>query len=118
MKELGINQNLLIDDINFTNLKQLKPYLSKNEKVVVSHKNLNATIYLLGVKMVSYDFKLNYSKVIDRINKSFNQDTLKLIETSYYPFEPNFLEEVEEQTSYIFSKSKNIGIYTIYYFSK
>ena len=118
VKELGINQNLLLDDINFTNAKQLKPYLSKNEKVVVSHKNLNATIYLLEVKMISYDFKLNHVKVINKINKSFNQDTLKLVETSYFPFEASFIIDIDQLTNYRLVKQNNVGIYSIYYFTK
>lgn len=118
VKELGINQNLLLDDINFTNAKQLKPYLSKNEKVIVSHKNLNATIYLLEVKMISYDFKLNHVKVINKINKSFNQDTLKLVETSYFPFEASFINDIDQLTNYRLVKQNNVGIYSIYYFTK
>lgn len=118
VNKLGINQNLLLDNINYTNVKQLKPYLTKNEKVVVSYKNLNATIYLLDVKMVSYDFKLNPKKVIQRLNESFNKDTLKLVETSYYPFDSNFLLEIEKKTNFGLIKKNSVGIYSIYYFAK
>ena len=118
VKDLKINQDLFLDDVNYVNIKHLNPYLKKNEKVVVSHKNLNATIYLLEVKMVSYDFKLNPNNVINRIKKSFNQDTLKLVETSYYPFEKDFLNDIEKKSNYNLNKIKSVGIYNIYYFIK
>ena len=118
LKEIGVNQNLFLDKVNYTNLKLLKPYFKKNEKVVVSHKNINASIYLLDVKMISYDFKLNPFKVIQRINKTLNQDTLKLVETSYYPFETDFLDDIEKKSNYNLNKIKPVGIYNIYYFIK
>ncbi len=118
LQELGIDQNLLLDDVNYVNIKQLKPYLNKNERVVVSHKNLNATIYLLDVKMICYDFKLNPNKIINRIKKSYNQDTLKLVETSYYPFEKDFINNIPKKTKYNLNQIKTVGIYNIYYFIK
>ena len=113
-----IDQNLKLNDLNTSNLKQLKPYFTENETVVVSHKNLNGTCYLLNLKMVSYDFKLIPSKVIERLNHSYKKDTIKMIESTYSKFEANFLLDVQKLTQFKLIKTEKVGIHTILYFSR
>ena len=115
---LDIDQNLKLNDLNTSNLKQLKPYFTENETVVVSHKNLNGTCYLLNLKMVSYDFKLIPYKVIERINNTYKKDTLKMIETTYSKFDTSFIGDVQKLTPFKFFKKENVGIHSILYFSR
>ena len=118
VRQLGISQNLQLNELNISNLKQLKPYFKQNETVVVSHKNLNATCYLLNLKMVSYDFKLIPSKVIERLNHTYKKDTLKMIESIYSKFGANFLVDVQKLTPFKLLKTEQVGIHTIFYFSR
>ena len=118
VRQLGISQKLQLNELNISNLKQLKPYFTQHETVVVSHKNLNATCYLLNLKMLSYDFKLIPSKVIDRLNHTYKEDTIKMIESSYSKFDADFLVDVQKLTPFKLIKTENVGIHTLYYFSR
>jgi hypothetical protein len=118
VKSIGIDQKLKLNELNMTNLIQLKPFFNANESVVVSHKNLNGTCYLLNLKMIAYDFKLKPAKIIDRLNHTYRKDTLKMIESSYSKFDAVFLEDVQKLTAFKLIKVENVGIHNIFYFSR
>jgi hypothetical protein len=118
VKSLGINQNLQLNELNISNLNQLKPFFNKNESIVVSDKNLNGTCYLLRLKMITYDFKLNPGKIIERLNTSYIGDTLKMIESTYSKFDSNFISDVQKLTPFKLTKTKNVGIHSILYFTR
>lgn len=118
VRQFGIYQKLQLNELNISNLKQLKPYFTQDETVVVSHKNLNATCYLLNLRMLSYDFKLIPTKVIDRLNQTYKKDTIKMIESTYSKFDANFFVDVQKLTAFKLIKTENVGIHTIFYFSR
>ena len=115
---MDIDQNLKLNDLNTSNLKQLRPYFTQNETVIVSNKNLNATCYLLNLKMVSYDFKLIPYKVIESLNNTYKKDTLKMIESNYSKFDTHFLVDVNKLSPFKLFKTKKVGIHSILYFSR
>jgi len=118
VKKLGVNQNLLLDNLQYNNIQELQNYISMNETVIVSNKNLNGTCYLLNLKLLSYDFKLHPNKIIEKLNNNKQLKKIKLIETSYSPFESGFITEIIDNTNYKLIDTNTVGIHTIYTLNK
>lgn len=113
VKNLGIKQNLFIDEMHYNNLKSFKKNLSKNDFIIMSDKRLWAYSYLLELKPISYNFKLNETYTINKINQS-ESTKIKMIETVYAPFSADFLLQIEQQTKYKVILIKDLGIHKIY----
>ena len=118
VKDLGVNQNLVVNSINYTNIKQLKPYFKNNETVVLSDKNLNGVCYMLNLKLLSYDFKLQPNKIIDKLKSNTNLKQIKLIENSYSPFDQQFIGNIMKLTKFRSLSTNTVGIHTIYTLDK
>ena len=118
VKKLGIDQNLYVNSVVYTNLELLQPLLKNNETVILSDKNLNGICYLLNLKLLSYDFKLQPNKIIEKLNSNSKLNSIKLIEDSYSPFEYDFINKITEQTSYKLKDTNKVGIHTIYTLKK
>jgi hypothetical protein len=117
VKKLGLQQNLLIDEIHYNNLKSFKNYLNKNDIIIISDKRLWAYSYLLELNPISYKFKLIETYTIDKINQS-ESTKIKMIETVYAPFSDDFLSQIEQRTKYKVNLLKDLGIHKIYVLEK
>jgi len=86
IKNIDINQSLYLDNNRINELQFLKNYLEKKSVVVVSTSNLFGHVYLLDLKLSSYNFQ----------PQQLSNNTIKtsyFIEDKMEPFSAEFLKE-------------------------
>lgn len=117
LNTLGINQNLMVDQLNFNNIKLLQQKIKKESDIVISNKRLWGYTYLLNAKPLCYNFRATNNQMITNINES-NLDEITLFETDYAKFDTDFFKSIKLNTKYKVSKISKLEIFTVYILKK
>jgi hypothetical protein len=96
VRNLGISQNILIDDERYQILEKLKSILPDNDFVIVSHRSFWGYVYLLELKIpyLYFDFSENLFLEQFRLHHKDIND-FAFIELSTVPFPSGFFDRLK-----------------------
>ena len=86
VKKIDINQSLFLDSERINELELLKKYIEKKSVVAISTSNLFGHVYLLDLRLSSYNFKTQ------QLDNHTAQITY-FIEDKMQPFSTEFIKE-------------------------
>lgn len=99
LKKLGLQQNLLLDKGKTETLVILQQLTRPGDKVILSAPGLWGYAYLLDLQPVSYEFRFDENKTIDKLKQNiFTGQTIILFQHTGTPFPDSFLRRLETFT--------------------
>lgn len=96
VSQLGIHQNILIDQERFQNLEKLKNIIPENNFVIVSHRSFWGYVYLLDLKIPYLYFDFSEKLFFEQIRLHPEDiNNFAFIELNTIPFPEGFFERLK-----------------------